>query len=138
LAEVWAAFKEEYLTVVRPYGLTSFNVLKRHVDADEESSSADVEAVISVNGESQTVSAIGNGPLDAFCEALKQGLGCEFTLCGYHEHALTKGSSSKAVAYIETEYPDGRKVWGAGVDTDIIIASIKATLCSLNRAAHLS
>ncbi|MDO8948294.1 MAG: 2-isopropylmalate synthase [Desulfocapsaceae bacterium] len=138
LAEVWAAFKEEYLTVVRPYGLTSFNVLKRHVDADEESSSADVEAVISVNGEPQTVSAIGNGPLDAFCEALKQGLGCEFTLCGYHEHALTKGSSSKAVAYIETEYPDGRKVWGAGVDTDIIIASIKATLCSLNRAAHLS
>ncbi|MDD3814310.1 MAG: 2-isopropylmalate synthase [Desulfocapsaceae bacterium] len=138
LNEVWDAFKNEYLTVVRPYSLTSFNVLKRHVDADEERSSADVEAVISVNGESRTVSAVGNGPLDAFCEALKQGLGCEFTLCGYHEHALTKGSSSKAVAYIETEYPDGRKFWGAGVDTDIIIASIKATLCSLNRAAHVS
>ncbi len=137
MAEVWTAFKEEYLTVVRPYGLISFNVLKRHVDADEENSSADVEATISVNGEAKEISATGNGPLDAFCTALKQGFGCEFNLCGYHEHALTKGSSSKAVAYIETEYPDGRKFWGAGVDTDIIIASIKAMLSSLNRATRL-
>jgi len=137
LADVWTAFKDEYLAVVRPYGLISFNVMKRHVDAEEESSSADVEAVISVNGEAKAISATGNGPLDAFCTALKQGLGCEFNLCGYHEHALTKGSSSKAVAYIETEYPDGRKFWGAGVDTDIIIASIKAMLSSLNRAALL-
>jgi 2-isopropylmalate synthase len=137
LAEVWTAFKDEYLTVVRPYGLISFNVMKRHVDTEEESSSADVEAVISVNGEAKAISATGNGPLDAFSTALKQGLGCEFTLCGYHEHALTKGSSSKAVAYIETEYPDGRRFWGAGVDTDIIIASIKAMLSSLNRAARL-
>ena len=136
MAELWAAFKDEYLTVVRPYGLISFNVMKRHVDTEEESSSADVEAVISVNGEARTVSSAGNGPLDAFCTALKDGLGCEFTLCGYHEHALTKGSSSKAVAYIETEYPDGRKFWGAGVDTDIIIASIKAMLSSLNRATR--
>lgn len=138
LAEVWEAFREEYLALVHPYGLVSFNVLKRHVAADAEHSSAEVEATISVNGEARSVSATGNGPLDAFCTALKAGLGCEFTLCGYHEHALTKGSGSKAVAYIETEYPDGRRVWGAGVDTDIIIASIKATLCSLNRATRLS
>ena len=137
MAEIWVAFKGEYLSLVRPYGLISFNVVKRHVDTEKEHSSADVEAVISVNGEARTFTAAGNGPLDAFCTALKNGLDCEFTLCGYHEHALTKGSSSKAVAYIETEYPDGRKFWGAGVDTDIIIASIKAMLSSLNRAARL-
>ncbi len=136
-AEVWNAFRDEYLTRVTPYGLVSFNVLKRHVDSDEESSSAVVEAVISVNGENRSLSASGNGPLDAFCGALKQGLPKDFTLCGYHEHALTKGSSSKAVAYIELEFPDGRRYWGAGIDTDIIIASIKATLSSLNRAARL-
>jgi len=135
MEEIWAAFKEEYLILTRPYGLVSFNVQKQHVDCDEAGSSADVEAVINVNGEPKTVTASGNGPLDAFCSALKEGLGCEFTLCGYHEHALTKGSSSKAVAYIETEYPDGRRFWGAGVDTDILVASIKATLSSLNRAS---
>ena len=136
--EIWAAFKEEYLSLTQPYGLISFNVLKRHVDAEAESSSADVVAVISINGEPKEVAATGNGPLDAFCGALKAGLGCEFTLCGYHEHALAKGSGSKAVAYIETEYLDGRKFWGAGVDTDIIIASIKAMLSSLNRAVRPS
>ncbi len=138
MAELWEAFKAEYLAVARPYGLISFNVLKRHVDAEAERSSAEVEAVISINGAPQEFSASGNGPLDAFCSALKQGLSCEFTLCGYHEHALTKGSGSKAVAYIETEFPDGRKFWGAGVDTDIIIASIKAMLSSLNRAFRSS
>ncbi len=136
-AEVWNAFRDEYLTRVPPYGLVNFDVLKRHVDSDEESSTAVVEAVISVNGEKRSLSASGNGPLDAFCGALKQGLPQDFTLCGYHEHALTKGSSSKAVAYIELEFPDGRRYWGAGIDTDIIIASIKATLSSLNRAARL-
>jgi 2-isopropylmalate synthase len=137
MAEVWGAFRDEYLELVRPYSLISFKVLKSHVANNAEGSCADVEAVISVKGESRTVSATGNGPLDAFCTALKQGLGCDFILCGYHEHALTKGSSSRAVAYIETEYPGGRKFWGAGVDTDIIIASIKATLSSLNRAARI-
>ncbi len=141
MTELWTAFTREYLELVQPYSLTSFNVVKRHVDTDsdgkKEISSAVVEAIINVNGTIKAISATGNGPLDAFCEALKSGLGCQFTLCGYHEHALTKGSSSKAVAYIETEYPDGRKIWGAGVDTDIIIASIKATLSSLNRAAKL-
>jgi len=136
MAEIWTAFKEEYLSVTRPYGLVSFNVRKQHVDSDEAGSSADVEAVVSVGGEMKTLTASGNGPLDAFCSALKAGLGCDFTLCGYHEHALTKGSSSKAVAYIETEYPDGRRFWGAGVDTDILVASIKATLSSLNRATR--
>ena len=136
MAEIWTAFKEEYLSVTQPYGLVSFNVRKQHVDSDEAGSSADVEAVINVSGEMKTVTASGNGPLDAFCGALKAGLGCDFTLCGYHEHALTKGSSSKAVAYIETEYPDGRRFWGAGVDTDILVASIKATLSSLNRATR--
>jgi len=136
MEEIWAAFKDEYLTAARPYGLNSFNVRKQHVDTDERGSSADVEAVIAVNGETKVVSATGNGPLDAFCGALKAGLGCEFTLCGYHEHALTKGSGSRAVAYIETELPDGRRFWGAGVDTDILVASIKATLSSLNRAAR--
>jgi len=136
MEEIWSAFRDEYLTVNRPYGLNSFNVRKQHVDTREEGSSAEVEAEISVNGEMKTVSATGNGPLDAFCGALKAGLGCDFTLCGYHEHALTKGSGSRAVAYIETEYPDGRRFWGGGVDTDILVASIKATLSSLNRAAR--
>jgi 2-isopropylmalate synthase len=132
-SEIYKAFEKEYLAVRTPYELKAFNVVKRHVSANDEASHAAVEAILLVNGQETTVAAAGNGPLDAFCAALKNGVTGEFKLSSYDEHALNGGSSAKAAAYIELEGPDGKVSWGAGVDTDIIIASIKAVLSSLNR-----
>ena len=56
-------------------------------------------------------------------------------LHSYHEHALTRGRSSKAVSYIEILDQDEESWWGAGVDTDIIVTSIKSLLSALNRSA---
>ncbi len=131
--EIWKSFEDEYLKKTVPYFLASFNVLKRHIDNDENASFAEVEALIDSRGEKKSISAEGNGPLDAFCAAMGDGLGCEFTLSRYHEHALSKGSSSIAVAYIQVALPDGSKKWGVAMDTDIIVASIKAVLSALNR-----
>ncbi len=130
-----AIFEREYLLAEGCYQLKQFNVLKRHIDQPEEDdlSNAEMEAVVYVDGREQRLSASGNGPLDAFCAALKKDAGLEFTLHAYHEHALTKGSSSKAVSYIEVLDNKGEGWWGAWVDTDIIIASIKALLSALNR-----
>ena len=55
-------------------------------------------------------------------------------LHSYHEHALTRGSSSKAVSYIEITAGDGSSYWGAAVHSDIIVASIKALLSAINRS----
>jgi 2-isopropylmalate synthase len=134
-SEIEKTFRDEYLTLKKPYELKAFNVTKRHIDQNESSSSATIEATILVKGDVKVISALGNGPLDAFCSALKSVIPDNFSLCSYHEHALNTGSSAKAVTYIELEYQDGRRFWGAGIDTDIIIASIKAVLSSLNRAA---
>ncbi len=131
--EIWAAFEQAYLSANTPYSLKGFNVVKRHLDDVEKLSSADVEAQIRINDEEQAIKATGNGPLDAFCSALKKDVTGDFTLCSYHEHALNGGSSARAAAYIEIEKPEGNKTWGVGVDTDIIIASIKAVLSALNR-----
>jgi 2-isopropylmalate synthase len=128
-------FEKEYLFNANGYGLKSFNVLKRHFEKDEESSIAEIEAVVLVKGEEKTISAAGNGPLDAFCTALRDGLGLQFVLHAYHEHALTRGSAAKAVSYIEVLDEDNESWWGAGVDTDIIVASIKSLLSALNRSA---
>ena len=133
LSEVWEAFENEYLGNRSPYFLKKFNVIKRHIDHDEQGSMAQIEAVIEVEGSERTISADGNGPLDAFCVALRNQLTGEFFLRQYHEHALTKSSSSKAVAFIQVEMPDGGKKWGVGMDTDIIVASIKGVLSALNR-----
>ena len=132
--EIFNAFSEEYLNPATPYEIKSFHVHKRHVAASEDDSFADVDATLLINGEEKTIAASGNGPLDAFCSALKADVTGDFRLRNYHEHALNSGSSSKAAAYIEIEHPDGTVKWGVAVDTDIIIASVKAVLSSLNRA----
>lgn len=130
---VYQAFEREYLLAAGCYQLKTFNVLKRHIDQHEDLSTADVVAVVYVDDKEQELQGTGNGPLDAFCTALQEEAGLEFSLHAYHEHALTKGSSSKAVSYIEVLDSKGEGWWGAGVDTDIIISSIKALLSALNR-----
>ena len=132
---IFHTFEKEYLLNSNGYALKSFHVLKRHFEKDLENSVAEIEAVVVVRGEEKIIRAEGNGPLDAFCTALRDGLGVQFVLHSYHEHALTRGSSSKAVSYIEILDHDSESWWGAGVDTDIIVASIKSLLSALNRSA---
>lgn len=131
--EIFQVFSKEYLACDTPYAIQSFHVHKRHVAASENETFADIEASLLINGEEKSITASGNGPLDAFCSALKAEVSGDFRLRNYHEHALNSGSSAKAAAYIMIEYPDGAVYWGVGVDTDIIIASVKAVLSSLNR-----
>ena len=135
---IFHTFEKEYLLNNNGYYLKSFNVIKRHVDQEEEMSIAEIEAMVVVKGRETTIQAVGNGPLDAFCTALREGLGLQFVLNSYHEHALTRGSSSKAVSYIEILDQDQESWWGAGVDTDIIVASIKSLLSALNRSSAKS
>ncbi|MDH3348384.1 MAG: 2-isopropylmalate synthase [Desulfobulbaceae bacterium] len=126
-------FEDEYLKVSKPYDLKGFDVLKRHIDKKGNSSTAEIEAEIAVNGENRFYRASGNGPLDAFCNGLREGTGTSFVLNSYEEHSLTGGSAAKAICYIGIVNKEGKEFWGAGVDTDIIIASIKAVLSGLNR-----
>ncbi len=134
--EIYHEFEESYIDVHAPFDLHSFHVMKRHSDKQERRSFAEVEATIEVEGVERDIQATGNGPLDAFSNALKSQITNDWTLSSYHEHAINTGSHAKAIAYIEIERGDGRKFWGAGVDTDIIIASVKALLSSLNRASQ--
>lgn len=133
--EIYKEFEACYIGVHSPYDLHSFHVMKRHTDKQEQRSFAEVEATVEVAGVERQIQANGNGPLDAFSNALKAQITGDWTLCSYHEHAINAGSSAKAIAYIEIKHTDGKRFWGAGVDTDIIIASVKALLSSLNRAS---
>ena len=74
----------------------------------------------------------GNGRLDAVTNAIKTGSGRAFTVLTYKEHALESGSTSKAVAYVGLAWPDGAESWGAGTDTDIMVASTNALAAAIN------
>ena len=92
-------------------------------------------AAITVNmpdGSTKESSAQGNGRLDAVCNALKAATGQDFTIETYSEHSLQHGSTSEAAAYVGLRWGDGTVTWGAGTDTDIIRAGIKAMVSAAN------
>lgn len=77
----------------------------------------------------------GKGRLDAVNNALKTLLGRDYTLTVYEEHALGQGASAQAIAYVGIEY-ENRTYWGAGIDEDIINASVYALVIAINRLEH--
>lgn len=90
------------------------------------------EVTICREGKEKMITAAGNGRLDAVSNALKQYFDISYELAVYEEHSLTRGSSSKAAAYVGIN-ADGAVYWGAGVDEDIIRASIHALTVAVNK-----
>ena len=94
------------------------------------------EATIHHNGSNRKITGVGNGRLDAVSNAIKQYFNISYELSFYEEHSLTKGSSSKAVAYVGI-ICNGKTFWGVGIDPDIIRASIEALIVAVNKIEEL-
>lgn len=94
-----------------------------------------ITASVTINrdGKPVTCEAVGNGRLDAVSNAVKKELGLEYTLITYQEHALETSSQSQAVAYVGIETKNG-VFWGAGINTDIIDASVSALVSAINNS----
>lgn len=90
------------------------------------------QLAFSCNGKQYNAGSNGNGRLDSVCNALRS-MGLDYKLVYYQEHALTMGSTSKAISYVCLEAPDQTRYWGAGVHEDIIFASILGLFSALNR-----
>lgn len=129
--ELYTAFEQEYLHRTSPFALESFD--GRAILTTEGKESVECIACIAVNGISHELRARGNGPIDAFTRALNQHNLAQFTLLSYNEHALGDGAETNAAAYIQLQTPTGT-FFGAALDTNIEIASIKAVLSALNRS----
>ncbi|HLQ22857.1 MAG TPA: alpha-isopropylmalate synthase regulatory domain-containing protein, partial [Gemmatimonadales bacterium] len=90
-------------------------------------------AELVVDGRTRAVTGVGNGPIAAFVDALRGGLGAELDVVDYAEHALGQGADAAAVAYVETVDGDGTLRWGVGAHPNIITASLRAVLSALGR-----
>ena len=95
------------------------------------------DATIHHGNDEQVVTASGNGRLDAVSNAIKQYFNISYELRYYEEHSLTRGSSSKAVAYVGIISHE-KTFWGVGIDADIIRASIEALIVAVNKIEELS
>lgn len=92
-----------------------------------------VEAVIRDGNKEVRIEGRGTGPIDGFIDALSRHTGIDMSVADYSEHSLQRGSNATAISYMEIEYPGGR-VFGAGIDHNIVAASLKAIVAAANRA----
>lgn len=91
-----------------------------------------VAAEITDRGETKRIEGKGTGPIDGFINALSIYLGIELSVADYSEHSLQHGSNAAAIAYVEVEHPGGT-LFGAGINTNIVAASLEAIVSAANR-----
>jgi len=125
--EIHEAFLKEYIAREHPVKLEHFRTTERD-------SQVKCEATIKFEGRTHKLTGTGNGPIDAFVNALGTAGLPPFKLLSYAEHSLGKGAEARAVSYIQVKTPRGLAYFGAGIDTNIELASIKALVSALNRS----
>jgi 2-isopropylmalate synthase len=132
--QILQAFEQEYLERSEPFALESFYVEE---SAQKDGSKAVAcTARIFVDGIVRELSGGGNGPIDAFVQALNQGDIADFKVLSYTAHALEEGAGAQAIAYIQIQIPSGTTFFGVAMDTNIELAAVKAVLSALNRSQH--
>ena len=126
--DIWQVFREAYFVKVdkRRYRLVDF----------EETRASDGDRIftgtIEVDGREQRVSGRGKGLISSVLATLHEAFGLDLEVLDYTEHALGTGTDARAAAYLECALPDGRTVWGVGIDQDVATASVRAILSAAN------
>jgi 2-isopropylmalate synthase len=124
--ELKAMFWREYIDRGAPYAL-------KHFHADGTTGVFRCRASMFKNGVERQITGEGNGPIAAFVHALCTADVPSFEVANYREQSLSSGTGASALAYIQIKRADGKTCWGAGVDTNIELASIKAVVSAVNR-----
>ena len=130
--EIFDIFRAHYLDVKYPYNLKKYKLYEEN-DTEGETV-VHFEGNLRFRHEDHLISAVGNGPIDAFFKALRTVGIHDYKFVTYREHAVSEGADSKAISYIQLTAPDGRTVFGVGMDGNISLASIKGIICAINRA----
>lgn len=136
-ADLWRIFEREY-------GLAdgeAASSVSRPTVTEQADGSVSLGAVVTLGGRSLPVQGRGTGPIDAFVAGLAARIGVPLRVLDYHEHAIGSGADARAVAYLELRIGDaagpGRTLFGVGIDTHIVAASLKAIVSGLGRAGGL-
>ena len=124
-SEICAIFEKDFVNVAEFLEIGEFSF-----DTHENECEVRIELV---KPQKKSIDSKGNGRLDSIANALREHLNLSFDILDYSEHALKNGSNAKAIAYVQIE-SNGKKYFGAGIDNDIIKASVYALVSALNRA----
>jgi 2-isopropylmalate synthase len=128
-ADLFALFEREY-------GTASNGVPQHQVSEEPDGTEGEriaITAQVQMSGRAFGVRGVGNGPIDAFVAGLSHVTGQSVRVLDYHEHAVSSGANARAVAYLELRVGD-RTLFGVGIDSNIVSASLKAVVSGVQRA----
>ncbi len=128
--DIWESFKQAYHVQTAPKHFQLVDYEERRATDGTRLFSGTIE----VEGQEQTVSGRGNGLISSVLATIEDAFGLSLEVVDYTEHALTTGRDSRAAAYLECRTPDGRTIWGVGIDEDVATASVRAVLSAANSA----
>ena len=124
--DIHDVFVRTYVGRDKPVALLEFCTVER-------SSSVTCQTRLLKEGGQLALTGTGNGPIDAFVQALRTTELPRFEVLSYSEHSLGAGAGARAVSYLQIKMPGGKDYFGVGSDTNIELASIKAVVSALNR-----
>jgi 2-isopropylmalate synthase len=129
-AALWQIFEDEYLPAEgNTWGRFRLKGLSQSSHLDED---VKLSVELSDNGQIQSFSGSGNGPIAAFIHIISGYTDKQIRVLDYYEHALSAGGDAKAAAYLECEV-DGKTFWGVGIDPSTTTAALKAVISAVNR-----
>jgi len=129
--DLWQIFEDEYLPAdSNTWGRFRLKGLSQSSHMDED---VKLSVDIADNGQVQSFSGSGNGPIAAFIHIISGYTDKQVRVLDYYEHALSAGGDAKAAAYLECEV-DGKTFWGVGIDPSTTTAALKAVISAVNRA----
>lgn len=129
--EIHRRFSADYVEPANP----RVEIVGHRATSDTiESGLTTLEAKLIVDGEERMVSGEGNGPIDAFVNALRSIDYFEGKIADYTEHTLGRGSDATAVAYVAIDSGAREFVWGVGLHESIVSASLRAIVAAVNNA----
>jgi 2-isopropylmalate synthase len=124
--ELWDAFTDTYLP-----DDAGIRLISSEVSSGDKGTH--VVAQVLVDGHHRTIEGQGNGPVDAIVNGIRAELGIELSVDDYHEHALTAGAEASAAAYVAATGPDGHQLWGVGIHSSILDATLAAVISAAAR-----
>ena len=128
-SEIWETFQNTYLNDGE-----GFNFIEHKIESSSKNKLQEdlIKVKLLKDKEEYSIDGVGNGPIDAFINALKKDLDLSVKVSDYHQHAVSTGSDAKAVAYIEIQ-SKGKSSWGVGMHANTVIASLLSVISGLNK-----
>jgi 2-isopropylmalate synthase len=126
-ADIWSLFEATYLrrdgVVLRDYSLLP----------EPRAGERRIAATIAVDESERRIEGVGNGPIAAFVDALRRDCGIALNVLDYHEDAVSAGADAQAAAYVQIGDGDDATLYGVGMDSDIVTASLRAVASAATR-----